>query len=53
MCLNCNDCFTTTLTLERRENGKVTVTTLSWNDVTQAKVPPDVVKIVEMALSGK
>jgi hypothetical protein len=49
----CNDCYTTTMTLARREGGKVTLTTLSWNDVTQRRVPPDVLRLVDMALSGK
>lgn len=49
----CNDCYTTTVTFARRDGGKLKVARLSWDDMTQSKVPPDMVKIVEMALSGK
>jgi hypothetical protein len=49
----CSDCYTTTMTLARRESGKVTIATLSWNDVTQGKVPANVLRLAEMALSGK
>jgi hypothetical protein len=49
----CNDCYTTTVTFARRKSGKVRVSMLSWNDVSQSKVPPDVLKIVETAFSGK
>ena len=49
----CNDCYTTTVTFARRDGGKLKITTLSWDDATQSKVPPDVVKIVGMALSGQ
>jgi hypothetical protein len=49
----CNDCFTTTVLFVRRAGGKLNSATISWNDVTQTKAPPDVVRIAEMALSGK
>ena len=48
----CNDCITTTVTFARREGGKLKIKSLSWNDATQIKAPSDVVRIVEMALSG-
>jgi len=49
----CNDCYTTTVTFARREGGKLKVATLSWDDTTQSKMPPDLVKIAETALLGK
>jgi hypothetical protein len=41
------------VTFARRDGGKLKVATLSWDDTTQSKVPPDMIKTVEMALSGK
>jgi hypothetical protein len=49
----CSDCYTTTVTLARRQDGNLKVSTLSWNDVTRNRAPAELLRIVEMALSGK
>jgi hypothetical protein len=48
----CSDCFITTVTFTRRESGQVKPYTFSWTVANQSSVPPDLVRIADIALSG-
>jgi hypothetical protein len=47
----CSDCFETYVRFERREKGTVSVFTLSWTDITRGRIPQNLIRFVEAALS--
>jgi hypothetical protein len=48
----CSDCYVTTVTFTRRESGELKPYTFTWTVANQSSVPPDLIRIVAMALSG-
>jgi len=49
----CSDCYVTTATFSRRESGLAKSYTFTWSIANSSGVPPDLVRIAELALSGK
>jgi hypothetical protein len=47
----CSDCYITTVTFSRREAGNVQVVRLTWNDVMRGRMPPEVIRLTDMAFS--
>jgi len=47
----CNDCYVTRVTFSRREANLVQVVTFTWNDVTRGSIPPEVLRMTDLAFS--